>query len=631
MFHSEVRLPPCLLLSVHRLTTLAATGHYCGEPTRRPDGTINGYNQMSDQTARYCAFKSAELWATELGAVKSDDPVNMMTNQSTLLLSTAHARKLQGLLSDAEIARLQADGIDTASQQYEGGSMFPAMPLGPLLEAVQEFTGVFTMVQTTVLDITMHVVYTIMSELAVLIWNLIQTLARAVASVAMALFGGGGGVVKTLLKAGLDLLMTMVIYVAIPLLMAILDLFLCLINFLQPGTWPEQLKCVETVCFKEDGDVGAEIFTTFSSIPIVAKAVVVAVEALINPSTGRKYGEAAEGGSEVPDMGSDAEPDAAASTCASCFTCRVPEVRALWLLVAMTVGCVKDEQRFAGRVEDHCLDEGAYYLEACGPREGISQYMSTSQWANTYIKHRQFDTGRTQHFAGLFEQLAEDEGGAANAYGYKRIADAWFQRIIVKGQEQDQAAPFYRAVCKQMRIDFPIFDAGPSFSNYSEGSGPYLSALFLYEAYAACTLHQPCKLHPFDIARSLWLPVHRCKHDEGFKLCSNPSAMDIVSGWHEVKSCMFDLPKCRREREVCQGTCGGNVSHQPQDFITMAAKTEISARVLGTERLARGRADCNTRNHTFEVDLFAGIGEAWIRYASRLRVRGGFLGTNALR
>jgi hypothetical protein len=88
---------------------------------------------------------------------------------------------------------------------------------------------------------------------------------------------------------------------------------------------------VEDTCFQESGDIGAEIFTTFSSLPIIAKAVVTAVEALINPSTGRKFGEAAEGGTEVPDMGEDAHATAAAATCASCFTCRVSCLHSLAL------------------------------------------------------------------------------------------------------------------------------------------------------------------------------------------------------------------------------------------------------------------------------------------------------------
>lgn len=147
----------------------------------------------------------------------------------------------------------------------------------------------------------------------------------------------------------------------------------------------------------------------------------------------------------------------------------------------MTVGCVKDEQRFSGRVEDHCLEAGAYYAEACGPRDGLSRFVTTSQWAAMYTKHREFDTDRVQKFAGQFQQLADDEGGAANAFDAQRIADAWFKRTIVKGQEQDQAAPFYRAVCRQMRLEFPE-DNGPGFSNYSAGSMPYLTSLFLYES-----------------------------------------------------------------------------------------------------------------------------------------------------
>lgn len=169
--------------------------------------------------------------------------MNTIGNESTLIISTAHARKLQSLLSDAEIAALQRDSLDTAGQQYEGGSMFPAISLGPILEAVQEIVGMFAVIKTTVMDITMHIIYTVLSELAVFIWNLVQILARTLASIVLTLFSGGGAVVKTLLKAGLDLLTTLIIYVAIPMLMAILDLILCLLNFVQPGTWPKQLRC----------------------------------------------------------------------------------------------------------------------------------------------------------------------------------------------------------------------------------------------------------------------------------------------------------------------------------------------------------------------------------------------------
>jgi hypothetical protein len=51
--------------------------------------------------------------------------------------------------------------------------------------------------------------------------------------------------------------------------------------------------------------------------------------------------------------------------------------------------------------------------------------MSNAQWRQTYTAHRAFDAGRVQRFAGKFEQLAGDSGGASNGYAAKRIADAW--------------------------------------------------------------------------------------------------------------------------------------------------------------------------------------------------------------
>lgn len=264
---------------------------------------------------------------------------------------------------------------------------------------------------------------------------------------------------------------------------------------------------------------GAEIFTTFSSVPVVAKAIVTAVEALINPSTGRKYGEAAEGATEVPDIQDDVSATAAAATCASCFTCKVPEVRALWLLLAMTWGCVKDEEKFSGRVEDVCLDGGSWYELSCGPRDGIGIFMPTSQWATVYTKHRDFDSGRVQKFAGQFEQLAQDLG--SDGWPAQYIADAWFKRDVGLGSPQgtDQAAPFYRAVCKQMRTVHDI-DAGPGHNNFSQGSMEYITGHFLYEQYATprsnSTPHSST-----HISLSL---CRRCKFGTGFELCSNPAS-----------------------------------------------------------------------------------------------------------
>lgn len=264
------------------------------------------------------------------------------------------------------------------------------------------------------------------------------------------------------------------------------------------ATWLCDTVAVEQTCFQEDGDIGAEIFTTFSSLPIVAKQIVKAVEALFNPATGRRFGQSANGGADETVLGNDIDPgtvgSAAASTCAACFTCKVPEVRAIWLLVAMTWGCANDEAKFAGRLENTCLDDGSWYLEACGPR---TSFLTDSQWALTYTKHREFSTGRAQDFAGKLEQLAQDSGGKANAFPAQRIADAWFQRDVGAGGAggPDQAAPFFRRMCEQMRVEFPEKDVGPGSTSSSEGSMPFLVGGFLYK---------------------------ECKYQNGFDLCSNP-------------------------------------------------------------------------------------------------------------
>ena len=219
---------------------------------------------------------------------------------------------------------------------------------------------------------------------------------------------------------------------------------------------------------------------------MIGTAVMNTLEALMNPLTGRKYGEAAEGATGVPDVDPGIEASAAAATCGACFVCRVPEVRALWLLITMTVGCVRDEGRFKSRIEENCLDYGSWYKETCGPRTGVETLYSLDQWSRVYTQHREFSTSRVQKYAGQFAQLSSDLGGGANGYAAQRIANSWFFRDVRAGVPEgiDQAAPFYKAVCDQMRLEYPQGDVGPGHSNQSEGSMPYLVGAFLYESYA---------------------------------------------------------------------------------------------------------------------------------------------------
>ena len=554
--------------------SLVFTGQEYGGIIKDPYSFQGHVCDGTEASAAWCAIQAK--YASDLNIVETEGS-NVIQNGTAIVMSTAQARRLQAL---------------------SGQSLIGSLPIQPLVDIVVDISSVIIMIAGQIADIGAHVVWTLLHEIAVLIYNLAMLLVRAIGSLIMQIFSSG--IFQNVLKIGLDILMVLVIHIALPFFLAILDIIMCWINFAMPGTWPEQLRCVEATCFQEDGDLGAEIVSSFSSIPIIAKQVGKAVTALFNPSTGRRFGQASSGAASSDTLGNDINantPSAAASTCAACFTCRVPEMRALWLLIAMTWGCATDETRFAGRVENRCLDDGSWYVDACGPRTSM---LTDSQWALTYLKHREFNTGRCQEYAGRFEQLARDSGGTANGFAAQRTADAWFQRDITAGglSGPDQAAPFFRRICSQMRIEYPDTDTGPGSTSEAEGSMKYLVGNFLYR---------------------------ECKYMDGFDLCSNPFAMNIVDGWTEIKNCVYDAPACRRERDVCLGNCGGNVSSVEQDFHTFAAKAELSQRVLGTEVLSQGRANCSIRSHTFLIPLFDGMGDAFIAYASRLRVRGGFL------
>ena len=301
-------------------------GHYCAEPII--DGNrVNGYDPstMDMQSLKFCSYGDVETWAAELDAVAESDPANVIGNNgSTLLISTQHARKLAMKFKVPSKSKLNKDQ-----------GMFPRIPLGPILGALEAYAGAQALGFTTALDIGMHVYYTVLSEMAVALFNVAQMLIKAVISFIQVVIRSG--ILQSLLRMGLDLLITLVTYVLLPLLFAFLDMVFCLFGFAQPSTWDAQLVCVEKSCFQESGAVGSEIFTVFTSIPIISHSVVTAVEALINPKTGRKYGESATGTTETPDIPqTGVHESAAAATCAACFSCRIPEMRALWLLVAMT-------------------------------------------------------------------------------------------------------------------------------------------------------------------------------------------------------------------------------------------------------------------------------------------------------
>ena len=199
-----------------------------------PDTPYEGY--VCDSTypdgsdgAKWCA--KANAYAAALGMASSTDS-NIVANGSTLLLSTGQARRLQSIAGAA---------MSTDEKLRSGESLVGVLPIQPIIDVVHDVVGVSVIVASQIADIYFHVVYTILTELAKLIFNMLQVLIKALAGAALQLVQSG--MLQTILKMGIDILLVLIFNVALPLLFAILDMVLCLLNLMQPATWAEQLQC----------------------------------------------------------------------------------------------------------------------------------------------------------------------------------------------------------------------------------------------------------------------------------------------------------------------------------------------------------------------------------------------------
>lgn len=215
-------------------------GHYCGQPKYRANGDYDGSFTADVTTSKYCAFQTASIWGDSLGVDQSGtDASNAVGNGSTLVLATATARRLQALATDSP---------------QEGESVFPAMPIGPLLEAIQELAGISSMLQGLQLDIMFHIINTVLDETAVLLFNIAKTVVMALASAIMGIISSGA--LTNVLKMGIDLIMIMVVHVVLPIVFAFVDIVMCMLDYIKPAAWDAQLLCIKKTCFKEDGDIG---------------------------------------------------------------------------------------------------------------------------------------------------------------------------------------------------------------------------------------------------------------------------------------------------------------------------------------------------------------------------------------
>jgi len=506
--------------------------------TRRPyEGVITeaavpykGYRCPEDGSttgaAEFCGLASFYADALGMGAdygaggaPVADVAAGRVANASILLLSTATARRLTEASTDGE-------------------PIVGALDLSALADALHSLLSTGIVLMGTLSDVVFHAIFVVASELFTLLWQLIMLFTESIAGVAMMIFrtegrrklsaelggfAGGGGVASGILKKGIDLLLILAVDVLLPIPIVILNAVMCALDLLFPAGWDEQLDCVEKACFMPGSDVPGDIYHTFLSIDPIMDQIALVFEKLMNPTTGKRFGGAASG--PVENDGPSVRPATRATprtqACGECFHCKVkrhahtrtrahahtrtrartshfstplsgqvPELRAIFMLVATVYGCALDANQYGGRVEDSCLDGGKGYEALCGPRTMSTRLLTDAQWREAFPAHRDFDADLAQSYAGRFRGLADEEGGAGSLGApAQTIANAWFERDISLGD--DQAARFVRLVCEQMRAETAAHgdprDGSPFHEDFEPGSMAQLTRGYLYESCARCT------------------------------------------------------------------------------------------------------------------------------------------------
>ena len=161
---------------------------------------------------------------------------------------------------------------------------------------------------------------------------------------------------------------------AIPLIFAAVDLLVCVLDLFKPSGWQVQFDCVEEECFA--GPAATSDLLVFTSIPLALNVFVNILESTMNSNTAKRLFQPnkklnAQGRTRNPDRNSNNEvldtvpqdlptndnpvyefdfaddfanfmPTTSNTGCAACFTCKVPEARAIWMLVVSIATLVSE-------------------------------------------------------------------------------------------------------------------------------------------------------------------------------------------------------------------------------------------------------------------------------------------------
>ena len=492
----------------------------------------------------------------------------------------------QTLLGDPETARR----LSKAS----GEILIPLLVMDKVAVGLGGLVASFISLLGPVADLFMHVLYIIVETAFPLIWGFLLMVLKAIGQIFLMLVESG--MLAEIMNLALDILIILMFKIAMPMLFAVLDMMMCIFDLFAPSGWPEQLKCINKRCFGSSTDTTNDMII-FTSAPILYGMLHDVVSTTLNSKTGRTFlgnefdlGSSYWGPSTIPALQTDG--------CASCFVCKVPELRLLSLLVMSIVGCVSPANYWAyrGSVTDQCVMNGGWYIEACGPRSADA--LPLGAWQGIYTKHREMEPVVAQRWATLFLQKSKQWGGSGDESGQGfqsgLVAGAWFGRPVT--DPENEGAGFMRQICRAMRSE-NVYDVGTDYTQLPAESMAYESSRFLYE---------------------------ECRAQQN-EMCYSPFGRWLITEASEWQNCVEPKPACYRRRQSCLGTCGGGTGTKVrQDFCTTVSKTELSERAIGIQRISRGVADCNVRNVTLEIAWFdGGLSHRFREFAADARVRSG--------
>lgn len=377
-------------------------------------------------------------------------------------------------------------GAQTSRRLSEltGEVIIPVLDMSALIDGVSLLTSSLITIGGSVSDMLMHVLYTILSDVAVLIIDVLFILVKELAKIVLMIVRSG--MLEIIVTLAIDILIIYAIQVALPMIMALIDALMCVLDLMKPSGWDAQLMCINKRCFETESDALSDLIV-FTSAPIVLDVVYSAIEATVNSKTSRSlFGD----GFAIPtnDWSPDTIPALTAGGCAECFSCKIPELRLINLLIMSLVGCLDPSnlKEYMGGVESQCQDDGDWYKLACGEHNAFVSSMPDEMWRETYTAHRNHTEYHMQDWAAYFAQRGRETGGSGTTTGYsfELLANAWFNRDVSIDPD-DQAYKMYRVACETMREQRGAqSDIGPSYLDYSEGSLPYEVGRFLYDTYA---------------------------------------------------------------------------------------------------------------------------------------------------